>query len=111
MKSIYIFLIFILVVLVQLFVPAKMIFNQEHIMANGAAYKFKTQPIDPSNPFKGKYIYLNYDLNSAPSKDTTWTTSTTIYVTIITDSLGFAKVKDVSKEDPKEGDYIKSKVD
>ena len=111
MKSIHIFLIFVVVVLIQLFVPAQMIFDQEKIIATGSAYKFRTQPVDPSDPFKGKYIYLSYDINSAPSNDTTWTSSMPIYISLKTDSLGFAMVKDVFKDDPKEGDYIKSKVD
>lgn len=102
---------FVVVVLAQLYVPAQMIFDQENTIARGTAYKFRTQPVDPSDPFKGKYIYLNYDINSAPSNDTTWVTNAPLYVTLKTDSLGFAMVKDVSKVDPKHGDYIKSKVD
>ncbi|MEO5789940.1 GDYXXLXY domain-containing protein [Gelidibacter sp.] len=110
MKSIHIFSIFVVVVLAQLFVPAQMILDQENTIARGTAYKFRTQPVDPSDPFKGKYIYLNYDISFAATNDTTWVTNAPIYITFKTDSLGFAMVKDVSKDDPKAGDYLKTKV-
>ena len=110
MKSIHIFSIFVVVVLAQLFVPAQMIFDQENTIALGTAYKFRTQPVDPSDPFKGKYIYLNYDLSLASTNDTTWVTNAPIYISFKTDSLGFAMVKEVSKADPKAGDYLKTTV-
>ena len=55
-----IFPAFILLVLVQLFVPANMILEQEDILKNGTPYKFKTAPIDPYDPFRGKYVWLGY---------------------------------------------------
>lgn len=111
MKSIYIFPIFVVVVLAQLFVPAQMIFDQENIIEKGSAYKFKTEPVDPSDPFKGKYIFLNYEMNSVVSTDSTWTYDVPIYIALTTDSLGFAMVRDVFKEAPEYGDYVKTKVD
>ncbi|MGC1631570.1 MAG: GDYXXLXY domain-containing protein [Gelidibacter sp.] len=110
MRTIHIFSIFVGVVLVQLFVPARMIFDQENTIARGTAYKFRTQPVDPSDPFKGKYIYLNYDISFAATNDTTWVTNAPIYIKIKTDSLGFAMVKEVFKDEPKVGDYLKTKV-
>ena len=111
MKTIHIFILFILVAGVQLFVPANMIFSQEIILETGTAYKFKTQPVDPSNPFKGKYIFLNYEVNSIISNDSTWTHGETIFVAIANDSLGFVKVTDVFREVPKGVEYVKAKVD
>ena len=57
MKTLYIFILFIIVVCAQLFVPSQMIFQQEDVLKTGTAFKFKTQPVDPSDPFKGKYIF------------------------------------------------------
>lgn len=110
MKAIYIFLIFVVVVLAQLFVPAKMIYDQQEIIATGTVYKFKTQPVDPSDPFKGKYIRLNYEMNSAPSNDTTWIPSAPIYIALTADESGFATVKAISKEIPEDFDYLKLKA-
>ncbi len=90
-------MLFIVVAVVQLFVPAQMIFNQEAIINKGVAYKFKTQPVDPSDPFRGKYINLNFEQNSFVTTDTLWERKDKVYVYLNTDSLGFAKVDEVSK--------------
>jgi len=110
MKTIHIFIIFIIVAVIQLFIPAQMIFNQENVLKTGTAYKFKTQPVDPSDPFKGKYIYLNYEVNQTKTKDTVWQRGDIAYVSIANDSLGFAKAIKASKEAPNTGDYIETKV-
>lgn len=44
--------VFILVAVMQLYVPGKMIFDNEDILETGIEYKFKTAPIDPSDPFR-----------------------------------------------------------
>lgn len=97
MKTIHIFILFMAVVLLQLFVPAQMIFNQESILTNGNAYKFKTRPVDPNDPFRGKYITLVYDIRQFETTDTTWVRGEELFVYIDTDSLGFTKIDTVSK--------------
>lgn len=97
MKTIHIFILFVAVATVQLFVPAQMIFSRENIIKTGTAYKFKTQPVDPSDPYRGKYINLNYEQNSFITADTMWERKDKVYVYLETDSLGFAKVNAVSK--------------
>ena len=111
MKTLYSIILFIVVAVAQLAVPAQMIIGQEHIIKNGTAYKFKTQPVDPADPFKGKYIYLNYEMNSFATTDKDWTRQQDIYVSIANDSLGFAKLFNVSKTKPKQGDFVQAKVD
>lgn len=96
-KSKHLFMLFALVAVVQLFIPIQMIFGQETILDTGTAYKFKTQPIDPSDPFRGKYITLRYDMNSAISQDSLWERREDVYVYIKKDSLGFAELTQVSK--------------
>lgn len=112
MKTIHIFIIFIVVALAQLFIPSRMIINQESILKSGMAYKFKTQPVDPSDPFKGKYINLNYEINSYKTKDSLWQRKDNVYVYLIVDSLGFAKIDAVSRivlaNNP--NDYVEAKV-
>lgn len=97
MKTIHILILFIVVAIAQLFIPAKMIFNREAIIEKGTVYKFKTQPVDPNDPFRGKYINLNYDVRSFVTSDTLWERQDQVYVYLDTDSLGFAKVNEVSK--------------
>jgi len=96
-KSINITLLFLLFC-VQLFIPAQMIYQQKDTLDTGTAYKFKTQPIDPSDPFRGKYIVLNYEMDSFETKEDSWNRyNGTVFVYLKTDDKGFAAVKTVSK--------------
>lgn len=107
MKLQYVFMLFIAVVIAQLFVPAQMILGQEIVLETGKAYKFKTQPVDPSDPYRGKYITLRYDMNSALNNGLTWERNEAIYVYIKEDSLGFAELVEVSKSPTNsEHDYV-----
>jgi uncharacterized membrane-anchored protein len=105
--------VFILVALAQLFVPAKMILDREDILETGTEYKFKTEPIDPNDPFRGKYINLNYKEDAIEiQNEMEWLRGETIYVFLTTDNQGFAKIQSVSKENPNnEQAYLKTKVD
>jgi uncharacterized membrane-anchored protein len=112
MKTIYVFLIFIAVVLMQLFVPAKMIYDKEDVLNTGIVYKFKTQPIDPNDPFRGKYVTLSYELSSAKSIDSTIQSNDKVLIYLEKDSLGYAKVKSVSRvEQTNNADFIEVEVD
>ncbi len=111
MKTIHIFILFLVVVLVQLFVPSKIIFDRENVLETGVTYKFKTQPVDPNDPFRGKYITLNYKMDSAKTNDATWEQGETILVYLEKDSLGFARVHSVSKEQKStDRDYVEATV-
>lgn len=110
-KSIHLFIIFIIVALIQISVPAKMIYDQEDVLSTGVLYKFKTQPIDPADPFRGKYIRLNFEASRFQTKDTTWVNNEAIYVSLMTDENGYAKISNVTRVQPKRGDYILAKVD
>lgn len=103
--------IFAAMCLVQWFVPAKMIYDSERVIRDGVPFRFKTLPIDPSDPFRGKYITLNFEEDAiAVTDDSTWTPGQVIYVTFTTDSAGFAKTSAVAKQKPSQGDYLKTTV-
>lgn len=103
---------FILMVLVQLYIPSRMIFHNEMVLVSGMEYKFKAAPVDPNDPFRGKYITLSFAENSFQTADTSaWEQGETIYVDLTTDSAGFAKVLDISRTEPMDReDYIKASV-
>lgn len=102
---------FVVVVLAQLFVPSKMIWDREDTLKTGTEFKFKTTPIDPSDPFRGKYITLNYEENSYPIQDgSQWSGSETCFLSVTTDEEGFAKIDSVTKLEPQHSDFVKAKV-
>lgn len=102
---------FVLMVLIQLFVPAKMIFDKENILKNGILYKFKAAPVDPNDPFIGKYVALNFEaVNYRYRQDMTWNMDDLAYVTLTTDSLGFAQIGDVYQKPPADEPFITATV-
>ena len=104
--------VFILVALAQLYVPAKMIFDKEDTLETGIDYKFSTAPIDPTDPFRGKYIILSYKDNVAViDNEKDWVSGEIVYVFLENDQNGFAKIKSVSKEKPTDSqNFLKAKV-
>ena len=103
---------FLLMVIIQLYVPSRMIFHNEVVLATGTAFKFKAAPVDPNDPFRGKYITLSFDENSISIADTTgWEQGSTIYVDLTSDSAGFAKILGISKTEPTgRENYVKANV-
>lgn len=111
MKTKYLIIAFMVTALVQLSVPAKMIYDSEMTEQHGIVYKFKTAPIDPTDPFRGKYISLNFELNSFATKDTTWTAGQEIYLILDNDEDGFARVESISRKNPgNDATYITTTV-
>ena len=104
---------FILVVIAQLGVPAKMIWDREDVLKTGILFRFKTAPVDPNDPFMGKYIYLNFEDNSIViPKEEEWLPGELIYVSLHNDTSGFAKIKSISKTRPaNDADFLKAYVE
>lgn len=110
-KTIWVF--FVLMVLAQLYVPASMIWTSEDVLASGKAFKFKTAPIDPNDPFRGKYITLRYDIDRIEIPEThDWIEGEPLFVSLDEDPEGFAKIAAISKEKPGVTiDFVSAKVD
>ena len=104
--------IFVLLALVQLYVPARMILQQEAILRTGRTYQFKTAPIDPSDPFRGRYIILDYEANTLQVPEGhEWEQNEAVYVLLGTDAEGFAVPESISRTPWEgEGDYLQAHV-
>lgn len=104
--------VFILMALVQIFVPAKMILDREDVLQTGVAYKFRTAPIDPNDPFRGKYVALNFSDNTFEiDSDQEWESGQPIFVMLGNDPNGFARIQGVSQEKPSyDVDFLKANV-
>jgi uncharacterized membrane-anchored protein len=53
-------LIFALVALAQLSVPAMMVWGRVQTLAHGRVWKLKTAPIDPEDAVRGRYVMLRF---------------------------------------------------
>jgi uncharacterized membrane-anchored protein len=82
------------------------------VLETGTEYKFRTAPIDPNDPFRGKYITLNYVNNNYLVKDDgSWVDGESVFVTILNDKDGFAFIGAVSKVKPSNSqDFLKTKM-
>lgn len=104
--------LFLFVVIAQLFVPSQMIYNQEDILNTGKIVKFQCEPIDPSDPFRGKYITLRFKESAIKVKNLKeWNSNETIFAKIESSKDGFAKIKSISRTEPTENStYLKLKI-
>ena len=70
----------------------------EEIIEKGKEYKFRTAPIDPNDPFRGKYIYLNFNESTVKVENgKEWSRGEKVYLSLATDKDGFARIESASK--------------
>lgn len=105
---------FILTCLAQLFIPAKMIMDQEDVLKTGTEFKFRTRPVDPNDPFRGKYVTLDFKDNRfiyREDSEIKFEGNENVFIEFTTDQDGFAKIAKVVKTKPTQPDYLETKVD
>lgn len=102
-----------LTVAVQFLIPASMILKHERILRDGTLCRFKTRPIDPADPFQGRYVRLWFknDYISATTGTNTVTPkwNERVYITLGTNTLGFCELKNWSRTRPEHNNYLKLK--
>ena len=112
-KAWWMILLFAAMVLAQWWVPVGMISGSNKILDEGTPMKFRCAPVDPNDPFRGKYIVLEFDI-ARYEMDTShgFESGQQVYISFIKDSLGFDVIKDVSA-DPLElkGSYLTTTID
>lgn len=54
-------LLFALLCVAQWAVPLAMVQRAERTLSEGTAYRFRTAPVDPADPFRGRYVTLDFD--------------------------------------------------
>lgn len=104
---------FIAVAIIQLAVPAQMIYKQEHILHAGKEYKFKMAPVDPSDPLRGKFINLRLEgLEIKVPHAGDWNIGEPVYVTLDSNtSDGFVRFDQLTRKKPlSNNDFIKVQI-
>lgn len=106
------FILFGVMCIAQWVVPGMMIYDSEKVIAGGKMFKFKTEPIDPSDPFRGKYITLQFEADYMLFEDSiTLKAGQKIFVTFDEDSLGYAMPVGIYETEPETEYYLKTKID
>jgi len=95
----------ILLIFAQLCAPAYMIANKYYTLKNGVEIKFSVRPVDPYDPFRGRYVSIRPEVFRENSIN-----RNRQYGIIEIDEDGYAGVTDTQDEKPAEGVlFVKSK--
>ncbi len=92
---------FVIAVLAQLWVPAWMILQRERTLREGEVYKFKTQPVDPADAFRGRYVWLRLQPDTVQVPDSgPWEYRQKAFAVLATGTDGYAMVKRLERTKP-----------
>lgn len=103
-------LLFIIVACIQFAIPLTQIIKREIILKTGEQFKFKVEPIDPHDPFRGAYVAIRINNMINVGEDKEYYDNQKVYVIIKNDNRDFAYFDSVSDERPKHEPYIIVKV-
>ncbi len=116
MKKFLPLILLLAVAAAQLAVPAGMIARHEAALTHGVSLKFRTGIRDPYDPFRGRYVWLNFELSRLPTplpvegdafNHQPTRSRQPLYVQFEPDADGFATVKAISTEKPAAGPYLR----
>ncbi|APG28781.1 hypothetical protein A7E78_13660 [Syntrophotalea acetylenivorans] len=97
--------------LLQLAVPASMIAGREMTLRHGKQYRFRTAPVDPYDPFRGRYVSLNLVASRvAHPEGMELARRQRVYALLAVDEEGFAYCRDLAVDPPTTGDYLAARV-
>jgi uncharacterized membrane-anchored protein len=100
--------LFVVLAVIQLAVAAGAIFRSEVALRSGVIYRFRLQPVDPVDAFRGRYVALRFVLDRAPvTEGTPSLRPRKIYVPLVVDDEGFAGFGPVALNPPASGDFLR----
>lgn len=93
-------------------VPASMVFEQEQIRSDGVAVKIRTRPIDPYDPFRGRYVRLGFDVSKVPlANDIDQVRAgERVHLSLAVDEEGYGVFGAAHLEEPPDGLYVTCRV-
>ena len=111
-KTWWLILLFGLMVAAQWWVPVSMITGSNRILEQGTPMKFRCAPVDPNDPFRGKYIVLRFDIDRFEIDTTLGLKDRQIvFLSFKKDSLGFAQIRKIDTLPPiPNQDYLKTRI-
>jgi uncharacterized membrane-anchored protein len=105
------YVLFGVLCLVQIAVPATMVVEHQRTIAAGKPWRFQTAPVDPNDPFRGRYVRLGFAaardaIPMANSGMIYIAPDTRMYAELAAGSDGFAHLVRLHEERPAGGDYL-----
>ena len=106
-RNVLLWLLFGICCAVQVGVPASMILHHENTLTGGEVYRFRCAPVDPVDPFRGRYVALDFEQSRfAGAIPEQLVAGSTAYATLELDDEGFAIIASVTPSPPDDGDYL-----
>ena len=103
--------VFVLVALAQLAVPASLIWKREQTLGRGSVWKFRTAPVDPVDAFRGRYVALQFDAETQEiTPPPNLSSGETVFVTLRQNADGFAEIDQVSTTKPLTDDFLEAQL-
>jgi len=90
-------LLFAAAVLLQLGLPLGVVFEKNDILRNGTEFKIRTQPIDPADPFRGRYVAIDVTVPVPERIQSQGYLRRGYYLRLQADAEGFAQVAAISE--------------
>lgn len=97
----------------QIGATASSIVKYESVLRTGTLYRIPSAPVDPADPFRGRYVAVRPTIavrNPVPPEMQTAldrvNMGQTGYVVLATDEQGFARAAQVVEQRPGRGDYL-----
>lgn len=96
--------VFLVLCVAQLWAAGSGIASYENTLKEGRVYRFKCAPVDPEDPFRGRYVRLQLDAArtnlSMPGNDEN------MFAVLEDDDAGFAVITQLLADPSDVGDYI-----
>jgi len=103
--------VFIIMSLVQLFIPVKMVLDNEDVLADGVRYQLKIAKLNPETAIYGDFIRLKFDHNFIYADKDIWQAGEPAYVQLAVREDSFAEISSIQKAMLSETkDYVYVKI-
>lgn len=104
-------IIFLVVALAQISVPASMIWKRQRTLREGRLWKFRTAPVDPVDAIRGRYLALRFEAEEFPPsvlkpERLKPVFDERVYVRLKEDADGFARVDQVNEAPTGDDDTV-----
>ena len=103
--------LFLALCMAQLAIPLSMAYRYERTLREGAVYRFHTEPVDPVDAFRGRYVAIRLRLTLPTDLAGTraWF-GAEVYATLAEDAEGYAIVRNRSRERPARGNWLEGSL-
>lgn len=95
----------------QLGVPLSLVAQHELTRAQGSLWRFQTAPVDPADPFRGRYVQLSFAVERDPvplsgvTPDQVLGSPKRLYAHLVRDAQGYARLESLHLHPPA-GEYL-----